>query len=613
MTAVLVLSSLHDFIERTIAVAPSEGFHLDLTVLYAIYTAYCKALETQPSSYPIFLDGCRRALPHSYREVVTGYAGIGSIATLAGVTYKQPAPWKLLKKGYKFYLDKSTATPINEINQALSNEEKPIGIPEHWPDFARLCKIRSGNKIIIFSPYDYQVKLWELVMHNPRLSIVKSRQLGITQLIISIFLHRAALNEAYVALVFMRAKKDTSKVADRNRAMIESMDGLIVADKDSNDVLKLKKGGYIYYMNAESEGGRSIDSVSDSLYDEAAFVPNIASLIGGTAASSSMVGEDATQIVVSTPNTKYGWFYNRMAKNNPDDFDFEAKCKAVVAQQEKPFYTWPDKNGGMKAIIHWRAHPIYSKREDFVAYRQKLDEVTEEQAEREYNLLFENSGVTIFSYKSIAASMIGKYEPKPEEGVDYYMGIDTAGIGSDFTVGTIGKEFKKILETDEGSIQLNCYSVVDTYRKSGEIHNVDLLNLIKMIRKWKPRRIGVECYEGTGEIMRQHLVMVFPDIEILSLKLNDASKVVVVGAVKIGLQEQRIIYPPSPLADELAVYSLIEGKMEAASGYNDDCVSSLIQMIAVTPFNEGDHRLVAQPYEDENEDEGNYGIVEAVD
>ena len=101
--------------------------------------------------------------------------------------------------------------------------------------------------MVIFTPYDYQVKLWQLIEENTRIAMVKSRQLGITQLIISIFLHRAALNEAYVSVVFMMKKEDTTKLAMRNRAIVKSMGGIIVPDRggDSNTYFRVKGGGCI--------------------------------------------------------------------------------------------------------------------------------------------------------------------------------------------------------------------------------------------------------------------------------------------------------------------------------------------------------------------------------
>jgi hypothetical protein len=597
----LLQSGLNDFIERTIEIAPAEGFNLDVAPLYQIYITYCKAIDAKPSPYSVFLTGCRTALPYAYRERVTAYKGAGVIITLAGVTYKQPAPWKLLKKGFKYYIEKSAPGSIDKMNQMLSAGVKPLGIPEYWPDFARLSRIRSGNKIVIFSPYDYQVRLWALVEEKSRISIVKSRQLGITQLIVSIFLHRAALNEAYVAVIFLKSKKDTSKISERNRAMVKSMGGIIKGDGDSKDYFKVLGGGYVHYMNAALDGARSMDSISDSLFDEAGFSPNIESLIGATAAASAMVGDDATQIVVSTPNTKHDWFYRRMSTGNPKDFDLEAVCKSLVAQEQPPFITWEDENNGAKAIIHWRAHPIYGARNDFVEYRRKLEETSEETAEREYNLAFVNSAVTIFPYALVAAGMIGHYESEPDPSTNYYMGIDTAGIGIDYTVAKVGKEYTVPCDIGDRQIFLKGYSIVDEYRKSGELHNIDLLGITALIRKWRPKRIGIECFDGTGEVMRQSLIAVFPDIDIVALRMNDGMKMVVAKTVKVGLEEGRIIYPQGSLSNQLSVYALIDGKMQAPSGYHDDDVSALFQMIAITPFSDGDYRLVAQPYVEEDD------------
>jgi Terminase RNaseH-like domain len=599
MSATIVnteVGSVYDFCDRTLTIGYDIKFGLEINSLYRIYLIYCSTLELQPVPLKTFVDQVRDTFPYSFKMVRTAYKYIPDIACLQGLTYVNPKPWADGNKVQRYYLSKTSTGNIDRINLRVSNGNMPTDIPEYWPDFARLCKIRSGNKIVIFSPYDYQVKVWELMEEARKVTIVKSRQLGITQIQASIFLHRACLNPAYSAAIFSRRKSDTTNVARRTRVMVKSLRFYLSAEQDSASYLKIKGGGDIHYMTADDDGTRSLESVSDTLYDEAGFVHNIESIVAASGASSLMVGDSATRIVCSTPNTKYGWFYDQLADGNPEGFDFDAVCEGVVNQTLDPFFIWQAPDGTQKAIIHWRAHPIYRAREDFVRERMVAEGITMEKAQREYNLQFENSEVTVFHFSHVAGCMTGQYETEPSPDSTYYMGIDTASIGQNYTVAYILEEFKvpnPAAEVGSGQ-QLNAYKVVADYRRNRQMHSTDMQAIAALVRKWKPSKIGVETFDGTGEITAQKLIELFPQIPVVKIKSKDESKACQVSMLSTCLEERRLIYPPGALANELTVYSLIQGKYQAPSKKNDDCVSAILMALTVTPFNYGDFRLVME-------------------
>jgi hypothetical protein len=601
LSVAVATGSVYDFCDRTLTIGPDVKFGLEINSLYRIYLIYCETINLQPVALPNFMNEVRVVFPDAFKMVRTAYKFIPDVACLQGLTYAHPKPWTDTEKTCKYHINKTTTGNIDRINRRLSNGEMPTDIPEYWPDFARLCRIRSGNKIVIFSPYDYQVKIWELMEDNRKLTIVKSRQLGITQIQTSIFLHRACLNPAYSAAVFSRRKSDTTNVARRNRVMMKSLKLYASIEQDSAEYFKIKGGGDMHFMTADKDGTRSLESVSDMLFDEAAFVDGIESIVAASGASSLMVGEDATRIVCSTPSTKYGWFYDQLADNNQVGFDFDATIERVVNQELPPFYVWQAMDGTQKAIIHWRAHPIYRLRENFVEERKIADGITMEKAQREYNLRFENSEVTVFHFSHVASCMTGQYEDEVDLDATYYMGIDTASIGYDYTVAYVLKEFKvPNPAAPEGSgQQLNAYKVVAEYRRNRQLHSTDMIAITALVRKWKPRTIGVETFDGTGEITAQKLVELFPQIGVMKIKSKDEQKAYQVSLLRTCLEEQRILYPPGALANELTVYSLIGGKYQAPSKKNDDCVSAILMGLSATPFNQGDYRLVMEIPRDE--------------
>lgn len=605
MSEILSTSHVYDFCDRTFTVAPDPGFSLDLDSCYLVYKGYCSSIGIEPFQMERFLHDCKTIFPYCFKELRVSYQGIPSTFYLAGVNYVQPQPFKINKKSIRYFLDKTITGNINVIIRRLSNEDLPQGIPDYWPDFARLCKIKSGNKMVFFSPFDYQVLIWELMCKYTQLTIVKSRQLGITQIIISVFLHRACLNPAYTATIFLRNKSDTTKIAARNRQMVLSLSDYLTNESDNMNYFKIAGGGDLHFMNSSLEGSRSLDSVSDTLLDEAAFNKNIESIIGGSGASMAMVGDEATQVVVSTPNTKYGWFYDRLNNNNPPGFDFDRICQQVVNGELPPFYQWEDEEKNAKIVLHWKAHPIYGKRDDYVEYRRKVEDITHEQAEREYNLQFVNSAVSIFPVGIVVQCMTGAFDVVHNPNESYYMGIDTAGWGQNYTVAYIIKEFK--VEISTGVV--NAYSIVGQYRRNRTMHDQDMLGIAELIKTFKPKRVAVETVEGTGQITFQKLTGLFPSLDVVSVRTNDQNKPVMIARLKTALEEKRLIFPKGvALAEELAIFSMVDGKMSAPPGKNDDCVIAAALSLIAAPFNDGDNRIIGKikPI-DPDEDEGELG------
>ena len=115
----------------------------------------------------------------------------------------------------------------------VSTEEKLKQIPEQWEDFTTLTTIRSGGEMKPFITYPYQKILIDLSKQYSNIIVLKSRQLGITQAIVSKFLHDACVNPAASSILFMRNAEDASAVSRRARQMLLSIPEYAVADNDN--------------------------------------------------------------------------------------------------------------------------------------------------------------------------------------------------------------------------------------------------------------------------------------------------------------------------------------------------------------------------------------------
>jgi hypothetical protein len=397
-------------------------------------------------------------------------------------------------------IEKLASTKLN-IQNSLKN------IPNNWTDFVRLTKIRSGNKMVSFEPFDYQPKLIELMQKYSVVIVVKSRQLGITQTALSSYLKKACENPAYQSMAFMKNQEDSSNLARRTRTMLMSIPDYAIPENDNLGYIKIKNGGAIYLKNSAKEGGRSYDSVEDFLFDEAAFSPNIESIYGASSASSAMLGDVGCKLIISTPNVKFGWFWDKLSLDNPDGIDAEIICQQVANGELPPFYYWIDNLGQCKVVLHWKAHPTYSQREDYLEYRQKKDGTSWEVIKREYDLTFINADVSVFDAGLVRQCATGKWEDADKDS-EYYIGVDASNLGNDYCTAPV---IKKAV-TSEGE---EYYSLVALYRKNKMSSEYDIYQISELIRKYKPVKVGVETTGGTGQVYLEQLQKQHPDIEFI--------------------------------------------------------------------------------------------------
>lgn len=276
-------------------------------------------------------------------------------------------------------------------------------IPNTWQEFCSSIYMRSGGQMRQFVPYKYQILLEKLIKKYNNITVVKSRQLGTTQMLITLFLYEAIKNPAYVASAFMRNDDDAIAINQRIRRLVEQAEIPLATEEDK--LIRLANGAEIRTHNSGKEGNRSADSVCALLFDEAAFQRNIKSIYAASTASTILTGDSAKIIVVSTPSAKSGWYWDLLTENNGDR-DAEEICKAVgegkLYSDDLPgFYWFEDELGGCKVFIHWRCHPVYSQWPDFVDRMAKKYKLDSADAEREFNLVFHDPAIEVFSAESI--------------------------------------------------------------------------------------------------------------------------------------------------------------------------------------------------------------------
>lgn len=451
-------------------------------------------------------------------------------------------------------------------------------VPDKWVDFARLTTIRSGGQMVQFDPYLYQIIISDLMDLHNNIVCVKSRQLGLTQVAISKFLHRASKNPAYSGIAFLRNSNDASAVSRRTKQLLAGLTEYVTPDSDNVGYLKLKLLGEIYFKNSSREGSRSYDSVIDFLFDEAAFSENINQIYAASSPSTAMSGDNITKLIVSTPSAKSGWYWDKLNENN-EGRDIEEICKRVASgdlYNEIPgMYWFEDSQGTLKLIVHWSVHPVYQKIPNYLDYRLKQDGTDTETILREYDLQFIDSAVSVFNIELIRENATGRYEDSRDNNADYYCGLDTSTMGSDYTVFTV---IKHDIKTDE-------YTLVHIYRRRQETSATHIYQISKLIEIYQPVCVGIETTGGVGNIYLEELSRINYSTRFENIKTTRDTKTTMVSTLILGLEKKQFKYPEnSLLIEEMLSYRRIGAKFEAASGKHDDIIMSASFALTVSPI-----------------------------
>lgn len=475
--------------------------------------------------------------------------------------------------GYKSRINRL----LSKYNKKLAcdnPEANKLGIPKNWTDFVKLTKIRSGTKIVLFNPYDYQQRTINLIENNQFTLIAKARQLGVSQIVISWFLFKAVTDAGFTGIVLSKNQSDSSNLARRIKEMFSQLSDYFEFESDSLLHMKVQGGGQIFFKNSSIEATRGIDSVTAIFFDEAAFVPNIDMIFGAALPCTEMSGDDARIIIASTPNGLGGnWFGEKLVQNC--DRDPLTICKQISEGAVEPFQYFLDRVNWCKVFIHWKAHPIYSKRDNYLEDIALKKGQSIEIVKQEYDLSFTDTDESVFPveliYKIKDENL--EFEKSSDGNSLYFLSIDAAGIGDDFFVAQVWKEdyvevnqkeFKKVLK------------LAYQYRKRDGSTDSHILKLLELIDNFQIYAVGIET-NSIGQVIYERLVTQRKNIEYHTIKTTKHSKQAMIERVIYLLERNQIKTPPNEkyLVGELANFRNLNGRFEAGTGFHDDTVMAL--------------------------------------
>lgn len=456
--------------------------------------------------------------------------------------------------------------------QAVVSDSVLKSIPDTWSEFARLLKIRSGGKVVQFNPYDYQEKIIDEYEKNSTI-LVKSRQLGASELTLSYMLYCACKSEGFTGLVVSMTGADSSILAKRLQYMVLSLEDYITLESDSLLYIKIRGKGEIFFRSGVGNPGRGIPSISQVFIDEAASINNLEESVNAIIPAMSMVGKDARIFIVSTPKGRNGYYAERLQQVCPNAFDI---CNEIRLQNIEPFQVVRNEVMNMSScFVSWREHPIYGNNPDFLQEKAEQQGLTLSAVSQEYDLNFSIEESNVFSTDEILkltdVEVISEIEGDGES--LYYAGLDTAyGNSGDYLVCSI---FKAVY-TDDGIEQ---YHLVHQYRKNKNTMNGYVYDLVELFNQFNVWMVAVESNAG-GKLYIDELERTYPSATYHSVVTTRNSKEAMLEGIKLLIERDLLKLPSDTrfskqTTKEMLAYSKDENGRYSGGKITDDTVMSL--------------------------------------
>lgn len=434
-------------------------------------------------------------------------------------------------------------------------------LPKPWPDFANETLVASGGKYIHFDPYEYQVDLVRTIRRCTNTYVLKSRQTGVSETVISYMLSQAIRKPAWTGVVFSKTGDDASELAARIKGQASTLrDRCPKFSKDSMRKIVFEGAGSLHFLPPTERSARGIPSASFILFDEAAFIDKLQGIETGALPTTSMLGDRARHVWVTTPNGRSGPFSDHWQE---DHGEVVIDPTPMGASGIPRLQISPD-NQFAKVAIHYSQHPIYGANPDWAEETRRRRQLTQKQWRQEYELDFAASDFEIFPHELIdyAESRGGWANPRRQH--VYVMGIDPNGGGNDnFAITVV-------------DVTTSPWSVVAGFYENQSSRDYGLRHAAKLIDEYQPSLICVEK-NGVGAAVAEALVLLRPSAYVEEVSTSHTTKILMTDRIVLLLEQHELTIPPGCyIGKEMRNFRQTDkGKREAAAGHHDDAVMAL--------------------------------------
>lgn len=447
-----------------------------------------------------------------------------------------------------------------------SATQRPAAIAPEWPSFdafALACRTRQRDGIKGLSLYNWQRRSLALLEREGSLVLAKSRQVGGSQAFILYALYRALTEPGFLGLIASKRGDDAMQLAQRVRRAIRGLDTRVSQVNDSLSQMVFSNDSQLLFRSASPAEGlsRSIDTLNFALCDEYSFWTDGQSEALGALGPAMANTEHPQLVIVSTPNGRQDDYWAKLSEPL-GAVEFDRKLEAIRAGIDASYQEIIVPGHIPVAICHWREIPHYAKDPD--AFKSRMVNqfgLTESRWQQEFELNFEESAVNVFDL-ALVKKATANYV-KPEGDRRYYIGIDPAGDGEDYTVIlVIGVDYSDRV------------TVEHLYRKQKGVSDLHMGVACDLIKKYNPIKLVVEK-NGLGQLWRDRLIALFPYLDIEGFNTTSESKEALVGRITLALEREELTFATSIVESELLSFRRNGKRLEAGGGAHDDTVIAL--------------------------------------
>lgn len=433
-----------------------------------------------------------------------------------------------------------------------------------WEKFAPLTWIKTGDEagasVEQFHPYDFQKEFIARLHVSQTIQVLKSRQIGISEVICNYLLNRALTEPGFTAVIVSKTGDDSAELAKRVRFMAESIKGeKLIWLSNSDRRLSWKGRGTLHFINATGRGARGIPACSVLFLDEAAFIEGVKDIYQGASPSLMKLGKAGKIIIVSTPDMEADWYGEMWTDGLPSDWydyverrDFEG-LQAVLDEVEKEDH-WT------RIALHYSMHPEYGADPEWPERYRKLRKLTKNQWAAEFDLKFGATGNAIYPSDLVKKVSVGRLSECGMANRVYSMGVDPNGGGDDY--------FTAIVL----DITSKPCSVAAIYREHNRSTPYSVKKVNDLIESYMPSKVIIEK-NSMGITVSEAIALQNTGYEIELVYMSDVIKNAITDRTLYMMEDDDLIFPDGIIATEHRAFRKDEkGKRSAGGSHHDDTV-----------------------------------------
>ena len=489
-------------------------------------------------------------------------------------------------------------SPITKVARKHQRALKPTAddeiatLPTTFEQFCPTFTIKSLDGIQPFSLLEWQRRfvqlfLEELAQQKASISILKSRQVGNTILMLAVDLWLSLTIPQHTTLVLHLTYTDAWNLCRRLRKVVTQLNIPLVTD--SLSLLEFPNGSSIYFRSGDPETcGRGLESVDLVHIEEQSHQPHLKETLAIVNPMRKW-SPYSKLVLIGTPNGKQPHYYELLREVIPEN-TITQTVEGIRAGTVDPYQVF-NRDRKYVILLNWRTikrfreetSPTFLERVKTEEYLTDIGILTE------YELEFSESESAVFSPVLVRTAEI-EQEPirrSPHTGETWYEEPEPSAVyyaGGDPNGGTLNPRNDAaaliILRKDGAQ-----YRLAYQYRKKSGTSAVHIARWADAIQAFNPVETRVEI-QNTGNTWLQQLASLCPEQRIEGSSTTSATRPGLISLLTLSLEREHLKIPKNgQISTELLSFIIdANGKAQAAEGANDDVIFALMHALKAADY-----------------------------